>query len=252
MTVRDTAQTLELATQRWPSASTCTGSDAPGRVAKARAMAGRVAPTWRTGRDGRLDVALSHNSYGQLVAARLLRIPSVTAMDYEFQPANHVAFRARRASSSRGDPGRRLRRQGPPERRSVTRASRKSSTSARSRPIHRFSIGSAWRGDGTRLVAARRRPGAAYHQSEPALHRALRRSGESPISAPWCWPAIRGSATWSGLRSRVRRSGQAVDSRSLLCAADLFIGAGGTMTREAALMGMPTFAPSPAPGPRST
>jgi uncharacterized protein len=33
----------------------------------------------------------------------------------------------------------------------------------------------------------------------------------------------------------------AIDSRSLLCEADLFIGAGGTMTREAALLGLPTL-----------
>ena len=33
----------------------------------------------------------------------------------------------------------------------------------------------------------------------------------------------------------------AIDSRSLLYEADLLIGAGGTMTREAALMGVPTF-----------
>ena len=33
----------------------------------------------------------------------------------------------------------------------------------------------------------------------------------------------------------------AVDARSLLYAADLVIGAGGTMTREAALLGVPTF-----------
>src|SRR5262249_55177073 len=39
------------------------------------------------------DVALSHNSYAQLIAARSLRLPAVTAMDYEHQPANNVAFR---------------------------------------------------------------------------------------------------------------------------------------------------------------
>src|SRR5205823_14350470 len=41
----------------------------------------------------RPDVALSHNSYAQIVAARLCRIAAATAMDYEYQPANHVAFR---------------------------------------------------------------------------------------------------------------------------------------------------------------
>jgi predicted glycosyltransferase len=34
---------------------------------------------------------------------------------------------------------------------------------------------------------------------------------------------------------------QAIDSRSLIYQADLVLGAGGTMTREAALMGVPTF-----------
>ena len=39
------------------------------------------------------DVALSHNSYAQIVAARALRMPVVTAMDFEHQPVNHLAFR---------------------------------------------------------------------------------------------------------------------------------------------------------------
>ena len=39
------------------------------------------------------DVAVSHNSYAQIVAARSLGIRAVTAMDFEHQPANHVGFR---------------------------------------------------------------------------------------------------------------------------------------------------------------
>ena len=53
------------------------------RIRDLRRWAARVGP----------DVALSHNSYAQIVAARSLRIPAVTAMDFEHQPANHVAFR---------------------------------------------------------------------------------------------------------------------------------------------------------------
>ena len=41
----------------------------------------------------RPDAALSHNSYAQIVAARALGIRTVTAMDYEHQPANQIAFR---------------------------------------------------------------------------------------------------------------------------------------------------------------
>ena len=38
-------------------------------------------------------VAVSHNSYSQAVAGRSLRFPLMTAMDDEYQPANHLAFR---------------------------------------------------------------------------------------------------------------------------------------------------------------
>ena len=41
-------------------------------------------------------MALSHGSYAQIVAARLARVPAVTMMDYEHQPANHLSFRLAR------------------------------------------------------------------------------------------------------------------------------------------------------------
>jgi predicted glycosyltransferase len=46
---------------------------------------------WARGRS--LDLAISHNSYAQVVAARLLGIPAVTLMDYEHHPGNHIAFK---------------------------------------------------------------------------------------------------------------------------------------------------------------
>jgi uncharacterized protein len=47
--------------------------------------------SWARGRD--LDLAVSHNSYSQVLAARALSLKTVTLMDYEHQPANHLAFR---------------------------------------------------------------------------------------------------------------------------------------------------------------
>jgi predicted glycosyltransferase len=41
----------------------------------------------------KFDLAVSHNSYTHILAARLCLIKSVTLMDYEGQPANHLAFR---------------------------------------------------------------------------------------------------------------------------------------------------------------
>jgi len=44
-------------------------------------------------RSRKFDLCVSHNSYSQILTARLAGIPSVTIMDYEYQPANHIAFR---------------------------------------------------------------------------------------------------------------------------------------------------------------
>ena len=38
-------------------------------------------------------LALNHSSYAQIIAAKSLKIPVVTLMDYEYQPANHIGFR---------------------------------------------------------------------------------------------------------------------------------------------------------------
>ncbi|HEV7681039.1 MAG TPA: DUF354 domain-containing protein [Pyrinomonadaceae bacterium] len=52
---------------------------------------GMALARWARGRE--FDLALSHNSYSQILAARALSLRTVTLMDYEHQPANHLAFR---------------------------------------------------------------------------------------------------------------------------------------------------------------
>ena len=42
----------------------------------------------------KFDIAVSHNSYAQTVAGRLAGIRVITLMDFEGQPANHIGFRA--------------------------------------------------------------------------------------------------------------------------------------------------------------
>ncbi|MDQ3103428.1 MAG: DUF354 domain-containing protein, partial [Actinomycetota bacterium] len=93
VTYRDHAQTAELTRERWPHATEIGAPSPAGRLAKVRSLGGRVAELRAWAREHRPDVALSHNSYAQVLAARSLGIPAVTAMDYEHQPANHVAFR---------------------------------------------------------------------------------------------------------------------------------------------------------------
>ncbi|HEU4508199.1 MAG TPA: DUF354 domain-containing protein [Pyrinomonadaceae bacterium] len=61
--------------------------------AKAKTLTSRAWALARWARPRRFDLAISHNSYSQIVAARALGIKTVTLMDYEHQPANHLAFR---------------------------------------------------------------------------------------------------------------------------------------------------------------
>src|SRR5215211_8612558 len=81
--------------------------------AKAGSLMSRAWALARWARNRDFDVAISHNSYSQILAARALGIKSVTLMDYEHQPANHLAFRfASRIIVPTSFPAKRLRRYG--------------------------------------------------------------------------------------------------------------------------------------------
>ena len=248
LTARENAQTVELARARWPEVEVIGGESPRRRAAKAAALGLRVAELARWCRAHRPDVAVSHNSYAQIVAAAARRVPAVTAMDFEHQPANHLAFRlARSVLLPEAMRGLDLARTGANAgaRCGSTPGSRRRSTSATSSPIRASCERSGSTSDRPRSWwwRARRRAGALYHASEnPLFIQALRTVAASRARASSCSRAIPSSARRSRslkLENLIVPS-TAVDSRSLMQAADLVIGAGGTMTREAALLGTRT------------
>lgn len=247
LTARDNAQTVELARARWPEAEVIGGESPPGRPAKAAVIARRVTALRRWARRTRPDVALSHNSYAQIVAARSLGVPAVTAMDFEHQPANHLAFRLAATILV-------------PEVLAVPELARQGATSAK---LVRYPglkeelyIGDfepdaeilATMGITPRprtVVVARTPPTrATYHQfGNPLFVDAVR--AVCSRSERVCIALVRHSEQRVALRELGLENclvpETAVDSRSLIYAADAMIGAGGTMTREAALTGVPTW-----------
>jgi predicted glycosyltransferase len=246
-TARDNAQTVALARERWPD-SDVIGSESPrGKRAKATALATRVNELRRWARRRRPDVALSHNSYAQIVAARSLRIPTVTAMDYEHQPANHLAFRlATTVILPQAMSLRAARLQGATRSKVVVYEGLKEELY-----IGDFEpdtgvlrqLGMARRPHV--LVVARTPPARAiYHQfGNPMFARALEIACAD--QAVTCVVLARHAEQREAV-ARLQLSNcivpaDAIDSRSLIYASDLMIGAGGTMTREAALMGIPTW-----------
>lgn len=53
----------------------------------------RVYLLYRYVKDKNIDIAVSHNSYSQIIAGKFMKTKIITIMDYEGQPANHLAFR---------------------------------------------------------------------------------------------------------------------------------------------------------------
>lgn len=248
VTYRDHAQTAELTLERFPDAMLIGAPSPPGRARKAAAIGGRIARLVRWAWRERPQVALSHNSYAQLVAARSLRIPAVTAMDYEHQPANHLAFRvANRILLPEAVPDEVVRGQGAKRSKVVRyRGLKEEVYLADFEPDRSIlaRLGVERPAAGAVVVARSAPAGAAYHPDEnPILDDCLRALDSRPdvvavalARHDWQRRALREL----GLSSVVVPE-RAVDARSLLYAADAFVGAGGTMSREAALLGLPTW-----------
>ncbi len=248
VTARDSSQTRELTLERWPDAEIIGGPSPPNRGRKALSIFERVRELRRWAKGRGAEVALSHNSYAQLAAARSLDIHAVTAMDYEHQPANHLAFRlANRAVLPEPFPARIAHRQG------ATKAKLRRFEGIKEEIyLGDFDPSTTVLQDlgcervpGGTLVVARTPPsGATYHQFEnPLFERLL----AEVAAQPGCTCIVLARSRNQGRNLRERSSSRlivperALDSRSLVYAADLFVGAGGTMTREAALMGVPTI-----------
>lgn len=205
------------------------------RVRGLRAFAQRTRPC----------VAVSHNSYSQTVAARSLRLPVMTAMDYEYQPANHLAFRCAdlvavpdvfpidRLLAQGARPGKTWRYPGLKEHIALA------GFAADPGYLERAGI------DSSRPVVVVRPPAdmALYHRFgnpllPPLLERLTREDVTTVLLARTApQTADLEAAGFGGLLWR----GEPLDGRELVAGADAVVSAGGSMNREAAVLGTPAY-----------
>ncbi len=94
ITIRDFNQTPELASLAGIDGVVIGKHGGRGSFRKILNLLDRSFNLFRYCLKNRFDVAVSHNSYAQAVAGRLAGARVITIMDYEGQPANHIAFRA--------------------------------------------------------------------------------------------------------------------------------------------------------------
>jgi uncharacterized protein len=244
LTARDHAQTLGLARDRWDDVVAVGGPGPAARGAKAKAVLERARELTRFARAARPDVAFSHGSYSQLLAARVTGVPAATMMDYEHQPANHVSFRlAARVIVPEAFPEASLRKQGARAAKIARYKGFKEELylagfEADAKVLEELSL------DRDQLLAVFRPPpaGALYHRSinerfDDLLEEATHRKDVQVVLLP------RSNAQADVYRcvARVCIPDRVIDTCSLMALADVVIGAGGTMNREAALLGTPTY-----------
>ncbi len=207
-------------------------------MARAWALAG-----WA--RKRHFDLAISHNSYSQILTARALGIRSVTLMDYEYQPANHLAFRlTSRIIVPASFPARRLRRYGA----SVGKVRRYHGTKedvylADFQPDPSFGAQLCELGlDADNVLVLMRPPAhdALYHRFQNKLFdEALELLIEKPNVQVLLLPRNEAHRAAYAGKTGVIVPAAPLDGANLIAASDLVISAGGTINREAAALGVP-------------
>ena len=242
VTARDFAQTLELC-DRFGLRHTAVGRHRGGhRASKALGLLSRSAALVRWARRRGLGAALGHGSNDITVAAKLLRIPSATAFDYEWATVqNTVNCRlARNVVVPDAIPEERLYRYGARGKVRGYPGLKEEYYLADFEP--KDAVLTELGLDPAQPIAVVRTPPdvSLYHRFEnPLFKQVLERLRDQAQTV--VLPRT------SEQRDEVAAAGgfvvpeRAVDAQSLVWHADLVVSAGGTMNREAVALGTPVF-----------
>jgi predicted glycosyltransferase len=248
MTARPLSHTLELLDD-WGHEYTALGAyGGVSRMGKARAAAGRVAEMLRFGRGRGFGAALAHGSTDLPMASRALRIPNTTMFDYEWAALQHnVNCRlANRVLVPDAIPATRLSRYGAKPPKLVRYPGLKEEYYMADFEPDPGVLGELGVDRALPLAVIRTAPSYALYlggSETPLLPRVLEhvvneQGAQAVVLART--PEQRQAIREQGL-DRVIVPDRAVDGRSLVAYADVLVSAGGTMNREAAVLGTPVW-----------
>jgi len=244
-TARELAETIPLAHAAGLAPVVVGAHGGRAMSKKAGSIAGRTWALASWARKRKFDLALSHNSYSQILAARMLGVRTITMMDYEHQPANHLAFRfASRIIVPASFPAKRLRRYGA----RVGKVRRYHGTKE-DVYLADFQADPSF---GPQLCELGVKPDNVLVLMRPPAHDALyHRFQNTMFDEAVAMLQAREDvqvillprneaqrAMYSG-KDRVIVPATALDGANLIAASDLVISAGGTINREAAALGVP-------------
>lgn len=244
VTARQFAETVPLAQAAGFAPEIIGGHGGATLSGKAGNLVGRGLELARWARGKKIDLAVSHNSYSQILGARALSLRCVTLMDYEHQPANHLAFRlASRVIVPRDFPATALTRFG------VAAAKVKRFEGIKedvylanfaADPGFEVQLSALGIDAGDILVTARPPASEAlYHRFENQLFdRLIDRLVEMPAVKLILLPRNDWQRQYYA-RDKIIVPAHPLDGANLIARSDLVVSAGGTMNREAAALGVP-------------
>ena len=244
VTARQFAETVPLAVAAGFAPAIIGGHGGAKLAGKAGNLVGRGLELARWARGKRIDLALSHNSYSQILAARALSQRCITLMDYEHQPANHLAFRlASRVIVPRDFPAAALTQFGVVPGKVKRFDGIKEDVylaSFASDPEFAVQLSELAVAAADILVTARPPASEAlYHRFENQL---FERLIDHLLATPGVKLILLPRNDWQ--RQYYARAGiitpvHPLDGANLIAYSDLVVSAGGTMNREAAALGVP-------------
>jgi predicted glycosyltransferase len=254
VTLRDFAQTLSVAKKFAIEGPVIGGHGGGSKLGKILNLAQRTLQLAKFAKGQGFDLALSHNSYHQIVAARLLGIKTITLMDYEGQPANHLAFRvANKVIVPKSFPEDALRKFGAKSvntyryegfKEQVYLDQFKLSADFADELSDACGLASTQAFTDKVIITVRTPPAlAAYHQFDndlfPAILDKLNRADNVLVIVLPRTEEQKAQVLAEYPNLIVPKC--AVDGRDLCAFSDMVISAGGTMNREAALLGTPVW-----------
>jgi predicted glycosyltransferase len=247
LTARPLSHTVELLAD-WGHPHVVLGRYGGGRRAgKALAAADRVARLTRFGRRRGFDCAIAHGSTDLPAACRMLGIPNTTMLDYEWATLqHHVNCRlATRVLAPDAIPPARLARYGARPPKLVPYPGLKEEYYlAEFEPDPRVLDDLGIDREGVLCVVRTAPSYAMYLRGSPnaLLPRVLSRLNEADVQTVVLTRTPEQAHSVAGLGlDRLIVPPRAVDGRSLVAFADVLVSGGGTMNREAAVLGTPAW-----------
>ena len=247
LTARPLSHTLDLLADWGRPYSVLGRYGGAGRVGKARAAAARLPRMLAFGRRRRFDCAVAHGSTDLTAACRALRVPNTTMFDYEWASLQHHwnCRLAHRVLVPEAIPPERLERYGarPPKLARFPGLKEEYYLAAfepDARVLDELGV------DRDRvLCVVRTAPSYALYlggSENPVLARVLRRLAAEPaVQTVVLARTDEQRAAARALAPEAVVPQRAVDARSLVALADVLVSAGGTMNREAAVLGTPVY-----------